>query len=514
MVLSFLVRTSLWIPLIYYLIYRWKNRCNDNIFSLLFILTEIMVLLIGCINCNILVEGTIKNKCKDNKIIADDLEHFPSVLIIVPTYNEDVDILKKTLLEIRHIDYPNLTVVIGDDGKNPITKNLIEFEFPNFHYHTRTNIQGHAKAGNINDILFDTINDNNYKYQGEFVLILDCDMIPKYDIIKNLLPLFYEKNKFNEIYFNSNCAFIQSPQKFYNIKGIDFLGQHYKFFYNVVLPAYNGFELGVPCCGTNVLFSRKHLDLIHGFQYGSVTEDFNTSLLLHSKGFISKYYPHETAYGLSPEKFMDFYHQRKRWTIGGMQIVFQKSFFNKFIHLPYIYKWIYVFSGLTPVFSCILAFILIGPMVNLLTTKNFICNTTADIYIQHIVPYVSVYLIYLVILHRQLSIGLFLFSIQESIFIIPLYIRYLIIFIIKQLKVSKITFKCTPKNIIENRTISPFFILLPYIIYYIIVFYVLVVNNVDFYKIDMISLFWMLCACFQMINPFLFCIQNYILKFM
>ncbi len=39
-----------------------------------------------------------------------------------------------------------------------------------------------------------------------------------------------------------------------------------------------------PCCGTNVIFSRACLTSIGGFIYGSVTEDFLTSMYLHNAG--------------------------------------------------------------------------------------------------------------------------------------------------------------------------------------------------------------------------------------
>ncbi len=41
-----------------------------------------------------------------------------------------------------------------------------------------------------------------------------------------------------------------------------------------------------PCCGTNVTFSRKALLSVGGFTYGSITEDFLTSMTLHSHGCV------------------------------------------------------------------------------------------------------------------------------------------------------------------------------------------------------------------------------------
>jgi cellulose synthase (UDP-forming) len=96
-----------------------------------------------------------------------------------------------------------------------------------------------------------------------------------------------------------------------------------------------------PCCGTNVIFSRKCLTEIGGFVYGSVTEDFLTSMYLHNKvgdlimmiytvtgctdeftnsapsqGFKTKYVHEYLARGLSPDNLHDFMKQRFRWAAG------------------------------------------------------------------------------------------------------------------------------------------------------------------------------------------------------
>lgn len=233
------ISASLLGPLIWYFLSRWRNICSG--YTFFFVVCESIVLIIGSINMHVLINGTKKNfeksKPIDDTLTSDSekiwyfhsLQHrLPTILIIIPTYKEGVRVLERTLLAVNRIEYPKhlLTIVIGDDGKNNEVCELVCEKFPNMRYHRRKNILGHAKAGNINDILFLRDDGIQHHYVGDYVLILDCDMAPLPSILSNLLPLFYNQD-FKK---DERCCFVQSPQQFCNIRGIDFIGQNYSFF--------------------------------------------------------------------------------------------------------------------------------------------------------------------------------------------------------------------------------------------------------------------------------------------
>jgi cellulose synthase/poly-beta-1,6-N-acetylglucosamine synthase-like glycosyltransferase len=421
--------------------------------------------------------------------------------------NEDIDILKKTFDAILYIDYPKdkLTIVIGDDGNRLHLQQYIYEHYSHFQYHNRTHIHGHAKAGNLNDILFEQYN-GNFKYKGEFVLILDSDMIPESTILKKLLPPFYFYMNDN-VYLNPNCAFVQSPQSFYNIKGYDFLGQSYQFFYQIVLKAYSGYELGVPCCGTNVLFHREILCFIGGFQYGSITEDFNTSLLLHHKGYESKYITEITARGMAPLSLIDFFNQRKRWTVGGLQIFFQQ--YKRIFSLPLVYQWIYGYCSISSLFSIFYLCLFVGPIFDLFYPNTFYCSMNTSYYIFSILPYAYIYLQYLFYLHSHLSIGVFINSIQESIYMIPYQFYYVCVFVCKYLRISKISFTITPKKreVSTQKTIPSLYLLFPFLIYYGWSVYTFI-YYFQFFPTKYINFIWILILLFQFYPPIAYLIQN------
>ena len=77
-----------------------------------------------------------------------------------------------------------------------------------------------------------------------------------------------------------------------------------------------------PCCGTGVVFSRTALVSIGGQAYGSITEDYNTSMTLFAAGFSSMFLNERLVYGMAPEDLVEVFQQRRRWAMGALQILF------------------------------------------------------------------------------------------------------------------------------------------------------------------------------------------------
>jgi cellulose synthase (UDP-forming) len=134
----------------------------------------------------------------------------------------------------------------------------------------------HAKAGNVNNAIF------NEGTSGEFIVIFDCDMVCKPHYLQTILPHFYKLEN-DQFQVDEHIAMVQTPQAFTNIPEDDPLGQQYRYFYGPVLKGWDAVG-STPCCGTNNCFSRKALTTVGGFTYGSITEDFLTSMTLHSFG--------------------------------------------------------------------------------------------------------------------------------------------------------------------------------------------------------------------------------------
>jgi len=507
------------ISLLYYLYYRWDVLVLDMtttavsshyLFPILSLVSETLILIIGCINMILLLIGTNYyryHQAYRNPVSLCVISPLPVILIIIPTLNEDIyQVLEPTLNAVQNIDYPSdkLTIVIGDDGQRSELQEYLRSRYPSFFYHTRRHIYGHAKAGNLNDILM--LQD---EYPGEFVLVLDSDMIPERSILHSLLTPFYDYDPAvnaseRTLYLNTNCAFVQSPQFFHNISGYDFLGQHYHFFYQIVLRAYQGFSMGVPCCGTNVLFRRSILEEIDGFQYGSITEDFNTSLRLHFLGYESKYIIHKTASGMSPLTLSDFYQQRRRWTIGGLQMVCQHMSLIR--RLPFVYQWIYGFNSLSSFCSPFYLVLFISPLIDLWKPSWFPNSMNTSDYWSAFFPYMMIYISCFISLHSHMSMSVILHSMQETIYMIPFQFQYIFCFLAKM---SRMSFQTTPKqNTQHSVTSTTFLYMFPFLCYEGVLIY-----SLSYHYQTILSKWtfgWLLCIGLQMFPPIGYGIQQFL----
>ncbi|HEY9661681.1 MAG TPA: glycosyltransferase, partial [Allocoleopsis sp.] len=249
-----------------------------------------------------------------------DISHIPpedwlSVDVYIPTYNEDVEIVRKTVLGALSLDYPpeKKRVYVLDDGRAEKYRERREKlrqmcdELGCFML-TRDNNE-HAKAGNINTALPRT--------QGDLVLILDCDHIPSCTFLRETVGFF----------LNPKVALVQTPHWFYNpdpfernLKTGGRIPVSNELFYKVLQKG-NDFWNASFFCGSAAIVRRQYVLDIGGIATETVTEDCHTSLRLHSRGYETVYYDKIMVAGLAPEKFSSYVGQQVRWARGMAQIL-------------------------------------------------------------------------------------------------------------------------------------------------------------------------------------------------
>jgi cellulose synthase (UDP-forming) len=268
-------------------------------------------------------------KIKDREPV--DLSTIPqdqwfTVDIYIPTYNEDVEIVRKTALGALAIDYPadKKRVYILDDGrkdKERREKLRQMCEELRCIMLTRDN-NDHAKAGNINTAFRRT--------SGDLVLILDSDHIPSRDFLQNTVGFFY----------NPKVSLVQTPHWFYNPDPFERnlltdgkVPVANELFYKVLQKG-NDFWNAAFFCGSAAVVRKKHVMQIGGIAVETVTEDCHTSFRLHSLGYESVYYDKIMIAGLAPEKFSAYVGQQVRWARGMAQILrLENPMFNRKLNL-------------------------------------------------------------------------------------------------------------------------------------------------------------------------------------
>ncbi|KAL4546936.1 hypothetical protein Ndes2526B_g07738 [Nannochloris sp. 'desiccata'] len=261
-------------------------------------------------------------------------DELPHVDVYVVRYSESVDVLEPTVIAALNMNWPGdkLTVHILDDGAGKdVLKMVRRLRYQltcmkreaRLVYVARRRVHGvphHAKAGNINHAILRS------QGQGAFIMVLDTDMIAHPDFLQRTIGHFYHRGNEGSGGWvqKKRTAFIQTPQDFWNVPPSDPMVHCARFFYGPMLQGRDGVG-ATPCCGTGVVFNRTSLVSIGGQSYGSITEDYNTSMNLFASGFSSMFLNERLVYGMAPEGLIDVFKQRQRWAMGALQIIFNDN---------------------------------------------------------------------------------------------------------------------------------------------------------------------------------------------
>lgn len=263
------------------------------------------------------------------KVAARDL---PTVDVLVPSYNEPMEMLSITLSAAKNMHYPEAkrTVVLCDDGG---TDQRCNHEDPEIAanakqrrrdmialcnelgvvYSTRARNE-HAKAGNMQAAL--------EKLTGDLVVVFDADHVPSRDFLARTVGFFIEDPK---------LFLVQTPHFFLNPDPIDRnvglrsdCPPENEMFYHL---SHRGLDRwgGAFFCGSAAVLRRRALDESGGFAGETITEDAETALQIHRNGWKSLYVDHAMIAGLQPETFVSFIEQRGRWATGMMQLLILKN---------------------------------------------------------------------------------------------------------------------------------------------------------------------------------------------
>jgi cellulose synthase (UDP-forming) len=299
-----------------YLLWRSLSTLNltnplNGVFSLGLFFFEMLMLVSSMIQLFLMLNVRERHRqAKEKSIAVIEGSFAPSVDILIPTYNEPVFILRRTIIGCQALEYTNKKIYLLDDTRRPEMKELaLEL---GCEYITRPNNQ-HAKAGNLNHGITKT--------NAELIVIFDADFIPT----KNFLTYtvgFFEDEK---------VALVQTPQSFYNADPIarnlgleNVLTSEEEVFYRQIQPTRDGAG-SVVCAGTSFVVRRSALEAAGCFVTDSLSEDYFTGIRLSAQGYSLIYLDEKLSAGLAAENIGAHATQRLRWARGTLQAFFIKS---------------------------------------------------------------------------------------------------------------------------------------------------------------------------------------------
>ncbi len=391
-------------------------------------------------------------------------EPVPTVDVFIPTYNEDIELLTGTIAAAKGMDYPadKVTVWLLDDGGTLEKRSSGKLEDAhaaqvrhdtlqrlcaemNVRYLTRDKNE-HAKAGNLNNAL--------HHSTGELITVFDADHAPARDFLLETVGFFEDDPK---LFLVQTPHFFLNPDPLErNLRTFEKMPSENEMFYGIIQRGLDKWNASF-FCGSAAVLRRKALEDTNGFSGVTITEDCETAITLHARGWNSVYVDRPLIAGLQPATFASFIGQRSRWAQGMMQILrFHFPLFKRGLSFPQILC--YLSSTLFWLFPFSRIIFLVAPLFYIFFDLQIFVASGQDFFI-----YISVYMVANLIMQNYLY-GSFRWPLISELYEYIQTVHLLPAVVSVMLKPRKPTFKVTAKDeTIGNNRLSelslPFFLI-------------------------------------------------------
>jgi cellulose synthase/poly-beta-1,6-N-acetylglucosamine synthase-like glycosyltransferase len=229
------------------------------------------------------------------------------VAILLPVYNEPMEIVERTLQHCERIRWPGGTrIYMLDDSTNDADKKNMDVLARQFGCKIvrRPNREGY-KAGNINNAIATAVTE-------EYFVILDSDQAPQPDFLEETMDYFSDPQ----------VCFVQTPQHFINddtpLRRAAKVSTNIFYYSQCITKANDG---AMPFCGTNAVIRTSVFHEVKGFSYYTSTEDIELGLRMNDAGYHGVYVPKILVHGYAPPDYPAYATQQYRWANGNLAIL-------------------------------------------------------------------------------------------------------------------------------------------------------------------------------------------------
>jgi len=217
----------------------------------------------------------------------------PKVSIVIPAYNEE-GIVDNLLKDIRNSSYPIVETIVIDDNSSDST------------LETARDLNAVAIRNETTLGKAASLNKGARIALGDIIVVFDADNRPQNDCIKHLLGHFDSR----EVGMATGVSKITSHGLVSKLAALEFSLCFYIFQpFSAKLdffPVLHGAFFAI----------RRHLAF---FDEKALTEDFEISIAMSSKGYKMEFEPEAISYVSAPSSFSLFALQRERWVRGAVQ---------------------------------------------------------------------------------------------------------------------------------------------------------------------------------------------------
>jgi len=249
--------------------------------------------------------------------VVTELPDGMTVALLIPTYNEPVEVIAPTIAAACALEPAHQTWVLDDGDRDWVEQLCREYGAR----YVRRPVHDHAKAGNLNHALALMEAEAGQGAPSiDVIAVLDCDHVPLPSFLTATLGWFDDPE----------VALVQGPQTFYNSGAFDDDGVtgEQGVFFHVLMAARNHDGAGPFWCGSTSLLRASALREVGGIATDTIVEDMHTTLGLIRKGWKTVYHHQTLAVGLAPATPEQYLLQRRRWGLGSMQVLTKERLWN------------------------------------------------------------------------------------------------------------------------------------------------------------------------------------------
>ncbi|REC75643.1 polysaccharide deacetylase family protein [Chryseobacterium rhizosphaerae] len=270
-------------------------------------------IVLGLIRLLLMAYWAFKEKRKEKNLSEFPvLESYPKVSIIVPAYNEEVNIVS-SLQNLLKQTYPNFNIIMVDDGSKDSTYEKAKKAFPDnpkLKIFTKTN-GGKATA----------LNFGISQTDAEYVVCIDADTQLQKDAIKYLIARFLNASSEEKI------AAVAGNVKVGNT--VNWLTKwqaiEYTTSQNFDRLAYAHINAITVIPGAIGAFKRSVIIEAGGYSSDTLAEDCDITVKILKAGYTVANENRAIAVTEAPETVKQFLKQRFRWTYGIMQMFWKQK---------------------------------------------------------------------------------------------------------------------------------------------------------------------------------------------
>lgn len=291
------------------------------------------------------------------------LKKLPSISIIIPAYNKE-KVIEGTIKAVKNIKYPAhlKEIIVVDDGSKDRTYEIIK------------KINGIKALTKPNGGRADALNYGIRHAKGEIVITVDADSYPKPDSVLKAIDFFSDKDVAGvtcTVLVNKPKKFIEKLQNF-----------EYSMFYltRKMLEAVNCIYV-TP--GPLALYRKDVIKKIGGFDTKNMTEDIEIAWRILKYGYKIKISIESEVLTDVPENWRQWWHQRIRWSVGGIQTTikyFNLLFSRKVGNIGYFLLPTFIMGYFFVLFAFFMAiYALINALVSFFSTAPLALSYGMDI---------------------------------------------------------------------------------------------------------------------------------------